>query len=189
MQICVNCGAESGADAYFCPVCKNRLRLALLARETTSLDRAEDETVARFVTGQQIDRGTAMAVLQASQETSLDLGLLAPSVPSVETLIAMVDSGSAAEVTLEKISLGSLFGKGREANIVHKGLLFLRRHLFAEALEWWTLHRQDSASNERFDLLLLLMEMYTHQLATHPDEAAQIRNEVKRHPIYARMRA
>ena len=91
---------------------------------------------------------------------------------------------------MERNLLAELMSDGGETQIdSQERLVFLKHRRFAEALEWWTLHRQSlDPSSSRLSLLLLVMETLTHLWSGHPEQAAAVRNQVTSHPLFHKHR-
>jgi hypothetical protein len=108
--------------------------------------------------------------------------------PTVAELEGSLTLDSA--LALDGISLAELVDKsGDDMKIIKRGLTFLRKRMFSEALEWWSLHREKlDPSKERLALLLLLMEGFTHRLAGDHRRAADVHARIMAHPLFRRMR-
>jgi hypothetical protein len=110
---------------------------------------------------------------------------LDPSVAELEGALTLD-----AAIALDGITLADLVDKGgNDLKIIKRGLTFLKAKRFAEALEWFSLHRENlSPSQDRLGLLLLLMEAFTHRLAGDPRRAEQVHARIVAHPVYKKMR-
>ncbi|MBA3539878.1 MAG: hypothetical protein H0T79_09635, partial [Deltaproteobacteria bacterium] len=95
-----------------------------------------------------------------------------------------------AAIALDGITLSDLVDKrGDDMKIVKRGLVFLKNRRWNEALEWFSLNREAlDPSRDRLELLLLLMEAFTHRLAGDPGRAAQAGQRITAHPLFKRMR-
>lgn len=103
-----------------------------------------------------IDR--SLAQVEQPIELSLD---------DIETLLS---PDSSADIAIEGMRLHDLLGQGgtsiQERATLKRGMLFLRRQMYPEALEWWQLNRpKDPLANPRYFCLTSLLLAFTHQLA------------------------
>jgi hypothetical protein len=146
---------------------------SLLARQDSAqeLTRALDASLAEPLAMDEITRG-------------LDR-LEGQTVPSFAELEGLLAAPETTGLTMERNLLAELMKDGGEAqSILKKGLVFLKHRRYAEALEWWSLHRQGlDAESSRLALLLLVMETLTHLWSGHPDRAAASRRMVAAHPL------
>jgi hypothetical protein len=110
-----------------------------------------------------------------------------PSFSELENLLAAPETSG---LTMERGLLAELVKEGAEGHkILKSGLVFLKHRRYAEALEWWTLHRRNlDPTSSRVALLLLVMETLTHLWSGHPERAEAVRNQVKAHPLYSQLR-
>ena len=191
---CENCETPYDASAIVCPFCRAPRGLSGLARTAGSEDR-----LARM-TGVE----SLMARSDASIEDLLARDLAGPLSPGdLRDALVRVDARTDPTVAelegsltldsalaLDGITLAELVDKsGDDMKIIKRGLTFLRKRMFAEALEWWTLHREKlDPSKERLALLLLLMEGFTHRLAGDHRRAADVHARIHAHPLFRRMR-
>lgn len=190
---CANCGNAYDAAAIVCPFCRAPRGLSGLARAPGPEDRLD-----RIVTE------NLLARTDASIEDLLARDLAGPLSPGdLRDALTRVDArtdpsvaeleGSLtldAAIALDGITLAELVDKsGDDMKIVKRGLTFLKNRRYAEALEWWSLHREKlDPSRERLALLLLLMEGFTHRLAGDHRCAADVHARIVAHPLYRRMR-
>lgn len=190
---CANCGTAYDAAAIVCPFCRAPRGLAGLARTIGPEDRLD-----RMVTENLLARS------DAGIEDLLSRDLAGPLSPGdLRDALVRVDArtdptvaeleGSLsldAAIALDGITLAELVdGRGDDLKIVKRGLTFLKARRWAEALEWWSLHRERlEPSRDRLGLLLLLMEGFTHRLAGDPRRAADVHARIVAHPVYRRMR-
>jgi hypothetical protein len=137
-----------------------------------------DNLLARY------DPGAALA---RDLEATANLALPSPSdidgmldrfgtdvVSSSEAVAELLSLDRIGEISVEGMRLNELLagdaGAIEERKMLQPGLLFLRRRKYAEAVEWWTLHRNDrGADNSRAYLLLTLLLALTFRLAGDED--------------------
>jgi len=191
---CDNCGSPYDTSAIACPFCRAPRGVAGLASTTRN---AEDR-LDRIVTESLLARS------DASVEDLLARDLAGPLSPGdLRDALVRVDERSDpsvaelegsltldAAIALDGITLSDLVdARGNDMKIVKRGLTFLRNKRWAEALEWWSLHREQlDPSQDRLGLLLLLMEGFTHRLAGEHRRAADVHARIVAHPLYRRMR-
>lgn len=183
---CENCGQPCAAAAVICPYCRSSAAGAGLAR------RSGDDGLDRAV-------GDALLVrLDAAAEDLLTRDLAGPlALDELRGAVARVDRGdpSLAElesslgrdttIALDGIALSELVdASDADAKVVRRGLVFLRNRRWAEAAEWWVLHREVPGAPARRQLLYLLLEAFTHRLAGDPRRAAELQARVAAHPLY-----
>lgn len=191
---CENCGTAYDASAIVCPFCRAPRGLSGLARTAGPEDglariagleslmaRSDgniEDLLARDLAGPLSPGDLRDALVRVDARTD-------PTVAELEGSLTL-DSALA----LDGISLAELVDKsGDDMKIIKRGLTFLRKRMFAEALEWWSLHREKLApSQERLALLLLLMEGFTHRLAGDHRKAADVHARITAHPLFRRMR-
>ncbi|MEO8699999.1 MAG: hypothetical protein ABI867_08140 [Kofleriaceae bacterium] len=186
---CDNCKVDYDASAIVCPYCRAPRGLTGLARgpsddrlmriETESLlarsDAGIEDLLARDLAGPLAPTELRDALVRVDER-------LDPSVADLENALSL-DAG----IALDGITLSELVdGRGDDMKIVKRGLVFLKNKRYREAVEWFTLHRENAS--ERFALLLLLMEGFTHRLAGDHRRAADVRARVIAHPVFKRMR-
>jgi hypothetical protein len=190
---CGNCGQAHDALGAACPYCRARMgdELARLPSEDrfARLDRAlVDSLLARSDAGLE-------ALLARDGGGPLAIGELRDAVarvdrgdPSVAELERSLDQ--AAATSLDGIALSELVdSRGADAKLVRRGLVLLRNRRWAEALEWWSLHREAlDPSRDRLELLLLLLEAFTHRLAGDAGRAIEVRARIAAHPLYRKLR-
>jgi hypothetical protein len=191
---CDNCGDPYDAAAIACPLCRAPRGVAGLASTTHhAADRLD-----RIVTEQLLARS------DAGLEDLLARDLAGPLSPGdLRDALVRVDERSDptvaelegsltldAAVALDGIALSDLIaGRSDEARIVKRGLVFLKNQRWREALEWWSIHREQlDPANERLGLLLLMLEGFTHRLSGDQRRAADIHARIVAHPLYRRMR-
>ena len=190
---CENCGTGYDAAAIVCPFCRAPRGLAGLGRVIDEGDRLD-----RIVTENLLSR------TDASVEDLLARDLAGPLSPGdLRDALVRVDERldpSVAElegaltldaaIALDGITLADLVDKGgADMKVIKRGLTFLKAKRFAEALEWWSLHRENlTPSQDRLGLLLLLMEAFTHRLAGDQRRAVDVHARIVAHPVYKRMR-
>lgn len=195
---CTNCGKALDADRATCPFCRApRGIVSSLARAdggaieaglarvmTESLLAKDEEAEENFLLRElEIAGPLAPAELGAALARAADAD---PSIDQLEDLLAR----EASDIVVEGIALASLVDRGGDdLRILRRGLTFLKHQQYGHALEWWTLQRQSlDPSRRRFDLLLLMMEAFTHSLARDPDGAARARKRIREHPEFAVLR-
>jgi hypothetical protein len=151
---------------------------SLLSRQDSAheLTRALDEAVVEPLVLSEITRG-----LDRLEGQTL------PSYSELEKLLVAPETN---DLSMERSLLAELINEGGESQaILKKGIVFLKHGRFAEAIEWWTLHRQGlDRTQSRLSLLLLVMETLTHLWSGHPDRAAAVRSQVTSHPLFRKHR-
>ena len=190
---CENCGSPYDAAAIVCPFCRSPRGLAGLSRMPGSEDRLD-----RIVTENLLARSDAGIedLLARDLAGPLSPGDLRDALVAVDARndpsLADLENSLALEsaIAVDGITLAELIDKGdTDLKIIKRGLLFLKKGMFSEALEWWTLQREAlSPSQDRLGLLLLLMEGFTHRLAGDHRRAADVHARIVAHPLYRRMR-
>lgn len=190
---CDNCGSPYDAAAIVCPFCRSPRGLTGLSRMPGNDDRLD-----RIVTENLLARSDAGIedLLARDLAGPLSPGDLRDALTRVDERIdpsvADLENGLALEsaIAVDGITLADLIDKsGSDLKIIKRGLVFLKNRKWAEALEWWTLHREGlSPTQERLSLLLLLMEGFTHRLAGDHRRAADVHARIVAHPLYRRMR-
>lgn len=191
---CENCGTAYDASAIVCPFCRAPRGLSGLARSA-----GPDDGLVRMAGVESL-----MARSDARIEDLLARDLAGPLSPGdLRDALVRVDARTDPTVAelegsltldsalaLDGITLADLVDKnGDDMKIIKRGLTFLRKRMFAEALEWWSLHRDKlEPSKERLALLLLLMEGFTHRLAGDHRKAADVHARIMAHPLFRRMR-
>lgn len=193
MSICSNCEKEYESTLSTCPYC----RASVFGGRVVKADASQDLDGIKRTTGATLLARTA-DVLGA--ELTRDIGgplsvaalggalsrMEAEQAPSLASLERFLDDSSSA-VRLEGIALGELLGEGKDTKIVRRGLAFLRKGRYVEAVEWWRLNRQSLSTNkEKMSLLLLLLECFTHQLVGDKRARAQTLEKVRSHPALPR---
>ncbi len=190
---CGNCSTAYDASAIVCPFCRAPRGIAGLARSSGPEDRLD-----RLVTE------NLLARTDASIEDLLSRDLAGPLSPGdlrdalvrvdakTDPTVAELEGSLAldAAIALDGITLADLVdSRGEDVKIVKRGLTFLKNKRYAEALEWWTLHRESLAPDkDRLSLLLLLLEGFTHRLAGDHRRASDVHARIVAHPLYRRMR-
>lgn len=196
LQPCENCGTGYDASAIVCPFCRAPRGLGGLARLPN--DRDDNNRLDRIVTENLLARS------DASVEDLLARDLAGPLSPGdLRDALVRVDERSDpsvaelegaltldAAIALDGITLADLVDKGGDdLKIIKRGLTFLKAKRFAEAIEWFTLNRENlSPSQDRLGLLLLLMEAFAHRIAGDPRRAEAVNVKIVAHPIYKKMR-
>jgi len=192
---CASCDGEAAADQIRCPRCGGLLGGGGLTRGG-ALDRALDEHLARLTAEAVMQREEALTGIDLAPAVGAPLELSAlegaielrvqQAMPSLDELEGMLSRDAPA--TLEGLQLGRLLADGGgERETLRKGLIFLRRKRYESAVEWWSLNREGlPPGREKFALLLLVMESFTHRLAGNLREAARVQASVKSHPLYPR---
>jgi hypothetical protein len=197
MSKCANCSSLLPDGAATCPTCRAPRGAGALA-VGGGVDRILDESLARIAAGDLLDRETlheltrdldpdlasplAPSELRGALARIEDVG---PSLPELEGLLT-VDTPA----MLDGIKLGDLIDRGTsDVEVLRKGFVFLKRKRYADAVEWWSLHRQRlDPGRRRSELLLLLLEAYTHNLAGQPDRAQHLYDKIRQHPLFAEYR-
>jgi hypothetical protein len=190
---CENCGSPYDAAAIVCPFCRSPRGLAGLSRMPGNDDRLDrivtdnllarsdagiEDLLARDLAGPLSPGDLRDALVRVDERND-------PSIADLENSLALESA-----IAVDGITLAELIDKsGTDLKIIKRGLLFLKKGMFAEALEWWTLQRENlSPSQDRLGLLLLLMEGFTHRLAGDNRRAADVHARIVAHPVYRRLR-
>lgn len=191
---CDTCGNPYDTAAIVCPFCRAPRGVGGLASST----RQAEDRLDRVVTESLLARS------DASVEDLLARDLAGPLSPGdLRDALVRVDERSDpsvaelegsltldAAIALDGITLSDLVdARGTDMKIVKRGLTFLKNKRWSEALEWWSLHREQlDPSKDRLGLLLLLMEGFTYRLAGDHRRAADVHARIVAHPLYRRMR-
>lgn len=191
---CSNCQAEYERRFVTCPYCR-------VQRSADGLARAETGTSIQSITRSATEAMLARTADVIGQELTRDIGgplsvselggtlerVAVGQAPSLAKLEQMLD-GSTAIVKLQGIALADLIGKGADdIKVVKRGLSFLRAGRYDTAAEWWRLNRQSRArGEERMDLLLLLLESFTHELSGNRVALHRTRSKISVHPALPR---
>lgn len=190
---CDNCGSPYDAAAIVCPFCRSPRGFAGLSRTPSSEDRLDrivtenllarsdagiEDLLARDLAGPLSPGDLRDALVRVDERND-------PSLADLENSLALESA-----IAVDGITLAELIDKGgNDLKIIKRGLTFLKKQRWAEALEWWTLNRENlSPSQDRLSLLLLLMEGFTHRLAGDHRRAADVHARIVAHPVYRRMR-
>ena len=197
---CTNCGKELDSARTTCAFCRAPRALAGgLAREGGE-GGAIEAGLARIMTdaltekdedaeADMLMRELEVAGPLAPAELGAALARAASADPSIDQLEDLL-ARDATEIVIEGIQLASLVDRnGDDVKILKRGLTFLKHQQYSNALEWWRLQRQSlDPSRRRLDLLLLMMEAFTHSLAHDGDAAANVRKRIREHPEFAVLR-
>lgn len=191
MIVCANCASSVDDAASACPYCRAPLGTGGLARSpgvADALVHGEDGMYSR--TDDLLTRELAEQL-----EAPLTLAELTPMLAREEAKLPDLDRLESlltrdVDAQLDGITLASLLDRGAsDTKILQRGLVFLRKQRWNEALEWWSLHREGlDATQERLSLLLLLMEAFTHDLSGNATRAAKVREQIRAQPILKRLR-
>lgn len=196
LQACENCGTGYDASAIVCPFCRSPRGLGGLARMPMTRD--DDNRLDRIVTENLLSRSDASVEDLLARDLAGPLSpgdlrdalvrvdeRLDPSVAELEGALTLD-----AAIALDGITLADLVDKGgNDMKIIKRGLTFLKAKRFAEAIEWFSLNRENlSPSQDRLGLLLLLMEAFAHRIAGDPRRAEAVHAKIVTHPIYRKMR-
>jgi hypothetical protein len=198
---CRKCDQSVSASDAVCPACgcpvnAGRLSagiesgLARGAREDLERVRAE-ALLARQDSAAALTRDLCELSSGAPSPSEID-GMLdrweGAGLPSLTDLEQLVASGGSGTLAIEGVALGELLEHGVDGReLLRKGMVFLRNGRHREALEWWTLNRQRLEDQNAVDLLLLIMEMLTWMLMGDYKRAADVRQQVRLHPCFARL--
>lgn len=202
---CDNCGGSYDAAAIVCPMCRAPRGAIGLASSTRQLEDRLD----RSITEQLLARSDAGLedLLARDFAGPVSLGELRDAVTRIDErsdpTVAELENALTidAAIALDGISLADLIGGRSDASkLVRRGLAFLKNRRWREALEWWSLQREQlelgaalpgrsdpGAGHERLGLLLLMMEGFTHRLAGDHRAAAELRARITAHPLFQRM--
>lgn len=193
LQPCENCGTGYDASAIVCPFCRAPRGLGGLARLPNDGDRLD-----RLVTENLLARSDASVEDLLARDLAGPLSpgdlrdalvrvdeRLDPSVAELEGALTLD-----AAIALDGITLADLVDKGgNDMKIIKRGLTFLKAKRFAEAIEWFSLNRENlTPSQDRLGLLLLLMEAFAHRIAGDHRRAEAVHAKIVAHPIYRKMR-
>jgi hypothetical protein len=190
---CENCGSPYDAAAIVCPFCRSPRGLAGLSRMPGNDDRLDrivtdnllarsdagiEDLLARDLAGPLSPGDLRDALVRIDERND-------PSVVDLENSLALESA-----IAVDGITLAELIDKGgSDLKIIKRGLTFLKKQRYTEALEWWTLNRENlTPAQDRLGLLLLLMEGFTHRLAGDHRRAADVHARIVSHPVYRRMR-
>jgi hypothetical protein len=93
-----------------------------------------------------------------------------PAHQSLQELESLLSLDLVGDISVEGMRLNELLMSGgasvHERSILKRGLVFLRRKMYLEAAEWWTLNRpKDALTNPRFYCLATLLLVFTYQLS------------------------
>ena len=148
-----------------------------------------ESLLARQDSAQELTRAldASLAEPLALEEITRSLGRLEGQVvPTLSELEGLLAAPETTGLTMERHLLAELMKDGGEAqSVLKKGLVFLKHRRYAEALEWWSLHRQGlDEGSSRLALLLLVMETLTHLWSGHPERASAIRSRVLAHSLF-----
>jgi len=93
-----------------------------------------------------------------------------PVYQSPQELESLLSLDMIGDISVEGMRLNELLDSGsasvQERSILKRGLVFLRRKMYVEAAEWWTLNRpKDALTNPRFYCLATLLLAFTYQLS------------------------
>ncbi|WP_163995573.1 zinc ribbon domain-containing protein [Pyxidicoccus caerfyrddinensis] len=200
---CPNCQSLLEPEVRVCPYCRQArpdptLVEGMLARDFSSggMDGlallasapllARNESIDALT--RELEQESAGPLMLAELQSVSDrlAGDAAPGLNELEGLLAK----EAAPVSFDGIQLSSLLERGsQDQAVLRKGLVLLRHRRYAEALEWWTLNREAlEPSRERLELLLLMMEAFTHGLAGNRARERAVRQQVLAHPLYQQLR-
>ena len=93
-----------------------------------------------------------------------------------------------SEINLQGLQITTLIkGNADNLKIIRTGIKFLKYNRFKEAIEWWTLNRNNLASNEKsLFLLLLIFEAFTYQLSGNKEKFKTTQDAIKNHPLFSR---
>lgn len=185
-MICDACDQSYADTAPSCPHCRTAASLDALAWKTADdrLDRGiTDALLARC------DVGTEALLARdfGDSITRDELHRAIERVDRSEPTLAELELALAREsaVALDGIALSALVDAGgADVKMVRRGLAFLKARRWAEALEWWALQRDAATGQPRRQLLLLVLESFTHRLAGDRQRAADVHAQVIAHPLY-----
>ncbi len=198
MSACTNCGAELADSASRCGVCSLPRSAGSLARITTAADRVTDEIMAAAMSRPLLAREEVLGslILDAEAVAPLQLSELggglarldeqAPTLGEIESLLTL----AAPETSIGGIVLGDLFDRGGQyAEILRRGITFLKKKRFDLAREWWALQRSEvEKTKPKLELLFLLMELYTATLAEDPRAIRDLTARIRNHPLFHEVR-
>lgn len=100
----------------------------------------------------------------------------------IEGLLSLEKVG---DISIEGMRLNDLLGRAggaslEERSILKRGLLFLKRRMYPEALEWWTLNRpKDFIEKNHFYCLLTLLMGLTYRLSGDDESASAMAQEAR----------
>jgi hypothetical protein len=198
---CTNCDRPLDPERTTCPYCRAPRAASImgglarasgdgaieggLARVMTDTLLAKDETAELKMLEGELEIAGPLAPAELGAALLARAAEVDPSLDDLEGLLAR----DAGDVAMDGIQLASLLDRNSDdVKTIRRGLVLLKHHRFADAREYWRLHRQgidpQSPGRRRFDLLLLLMEAFTHGLSGDLDAAAQTRRKIREHPEY-----
>jgi len=186
---CDNCGRSYDASARACPYCRAAVHAAGLARVVSDpLDRSvADSLLARYDSGIELLLGRELGGPLALDELRDAVARANSGDPGLAELESSLDHDAA--LALDGIALSELVApRSTEVKMIRRGLALAKARMWAEALEWWSLHRASHGGNERMQLLLLLLEAFTHRLAGDSERAAQAHARIAAHSMYRQIR-
>ncbi|MEO1264021.1 MAG: hypothetical protein AAFZ15_34770 [Bacteroidota bacterium] len=95
--------------------------------------------------------------------------------------------GKNDEMMLQGIQISNLLqGQADKIEMIKTGIKFLKYKHYKEAVEWWSINRDNLEPTERsMYLLLLVFESYTYLLSGNKTKAEEIQNKIRNHPLYA----
>lgn len=151
-------------------------------RMRADLDRVwADGLLAQADSGSALARDlTAMADLHLPLPAEIDRALgrvEAEAGISEQKIEEMLSLDRMGDITVAGMRLNELLDRSgagaQEREMLRRGLVFLKRQMYAEAAEWWTLHCPASeGANSRLFLLLTLLLALTHRLSGNERLAA-----------------
>jgi hypothetical protein len=192
---CDSCGSELSDLALACPSCRAPCGAFGLAldRGGAQLDRALTDGLARSLAQALLARAEPTDELMRSLDVAgplapAELGAavrqLADSNPSLAELEGLITQ-DVTRLNVEGLELSRLLDRRADLPLLRKGMALLKHRRYEEAAEWWALHREQLDPTERrLDLLLLIMEVFTHTLAGHQARASALRKQLREHPVY-----
>jgi hypothetical protein len=144
------------------------------ARILSDLDRVwSDQLLARTDAGAALVRDLeASAILSLPLPSEIDQALSrteAGAAISAQEIDQLLSIDRIGDIAVEGLRLNELLDRGtagvEQRAMLKRGLLFLQRRMYAEAADWWMLHRAADLANSRSHLLLTLLLALTHRLS------------------------
>lgn len=108
-----------------------------------------------------------------------------PSRKEIEQLLSVDNIG---DIAVDGMRLNDLLDTGitgtEERKMLKRGIIFLKRKMYAEAAEWWLLNRPDDLINSRLHLLLTLFLTLTYKLSGDEATTNATLAQVKSHRLF-----
>jgi hypothetical protein len=137
------------------------------------------------------DLAAANMSLPSLSEIDQALNRLQSSEPSPEEIARLLSLDNIGDIAVDGMRLNELLNNGvtgaEERNMMKRGMLFLRRRMYAEAAEWWLLNRpEDEIIDGRRHLLLTLFLVLTYKLAGDEQAAQSALRQARSNRLFKR---